>query len=123
MILATVICWLSFAFIVSLVNPETTNLTGFFLFYASLFLGLTGSGAIIGFLVRFIGLRHVLAFTSVKEAFRQSFLFAFLIIAVLFLLSKNLFNWLNLFLLIIGLSVLEFFLLSCRRPEINPENQ
>jgi hypothetical protein len=94
------------------VNPEVTNAIGFLLFYLSLFLAVSGSAAIIGFVVRFIGLKHELVFNSVKQAFRQSFLFAFLIISALFLLSKDLFSWLNLLLLIAGLSMLEFFLIS-----------
>jgi hypothetical protein len=82
------------------------------LFYLSFFLALTGSAALLGFFIRFVILKHELAFRAVKEAFRQSFLFSFLIIASLFLLSRNLFTWVNLGLLIVGLTVLEFFLLS-----------
>ncbi|MDD5291080.1 MAG: hypothetical protein PHZ04_03100 [Patescibacteria group bacterium] len=112
MLLTTLVCWAAFIFILSTVNPEITNWLGFSLFYLSLFLSLSGSAAIVGFLIRFVGLRHELAFYSVKTAFRQSFLFAFLIVAVLFLLAYNLFTWLNLFFLVIGLSLLEFFLIN-----------
>lgn len=116
MLIMTLICWVAFIFILWSVNPEITNWLGFLLFYLSLFLSLVGSAALAGFIIRFVGLKHKLAFRSVIDAFRQSFLFAFLIVASLFLMSKNLFNWLNLFFLIIGLSVLEFFLISYRRP-------
>ncbi|MFA4833659.1 MAG: hypothetical protein WC619_02300 [Patescibacteria group bacterium] len=112
MAITTLVCWAAFIFILATVNPQITNWLGFSLFYLSLFLALSGSAALVGFLVRFVGLRHELAFYSVKTAFRQSFLFAFLIIAVLFLLAYNLFTWLNLFLLVIGLSLLEFFLIN-----------
>lgn len=112
MITTTLVCWVAFGFVLWNINPEITNWIGFLLFYLSLFLSLIGTAAIIGFLVRFIWLNHELIFNSVKVAFRQSFLFAFLIIAVLFLLSKNLFTWMNLGLLIVGLSMLEFFLIS-----------
>lgn len=112
MIFATIICWTIFFFIAGTVNPETSNIVGFLLFYISLFLSLVGTAAIVGFLVRFVGLKRDLIFRSVKEAFRQSFLFASLIVASLILLSQNLFSTLNLFLLIIGISVLEYFLIS-----------
>ncbi len=112
MIITTLICWIAFGFVLWTVNPEVTNWIGFLLFYLSLFLASVGSAAIIGFLIRFVGLKRELAFYSVKEAFRQSFLFALLIVVVLFLLSKDLFTWLNLGLLIVGLSMLEFFLIS-----------
>ncbi|MEK7098206.1 MAG: hypothetical protein AAB906_05150 [Patescibacteria group bacterium] len=112
MIFATIICLTVFFFVVWTVNPQTSNIAGFLLFYISLFLSLVGAAAIAGFLVRFVGLKRDLIFRSVKEAFRQSFLFAFLIVASLVLLSHDLFSMLNLILLIMGISVLEYFLIS-----------
>ena len=112
MSIMTAVCWLAWIFVISTVNPEITNWIGFTLFYISLFLAVIGTTAIFGFLIRFVALRRELAFRSVKEAFRQSFLFALLVSVSLILLSYDLFTWLNLFLLIICLSILEFFLLS-----------
>jgi len=117
MIVATSLCWLAFSLVIRIVNPETTNWLGFLLFYLSLFLSLVGTTALIGFIVRFIGLKHELVLYSVRAAFRQSFLFAFFIAAVLFLLAHNLFSWLNVIFLVIGLSVLEFFMLSYKKNE------
>lgn len=109
---ATAVCWGSFLFVTGTIDPQFTNWLGFSLFYFSLFLSILGTSAILGFIIRFVGLKHELAFRSVKAAFRQSFLFSFLIVSVLFLLSKNLLNWLNLILLIIALTILEFFMIS-----------
>lgn len=111
MILATIISWGLWVMIVSLVDPEVTNWIGFTLFYFSLFLSLLGTSALLGFFVRII-MKQDLVFRLVKDAFRQSFLFSFLILASLLLLSKGLFSWLNVSFLIIALSILEFFLLS-----------
>ena len=108
----TALCWLAFTCVIRLVNPETTNGTGFFLFYLSLFFSLIGTAAIIGFLIRFIFLRHELAMEKVKIAFRQSFLFSGFVVALLLLLARGLLSWLNLIILIVGLSALEFFLLN-----------
>ena len=108
----TALCWLAFIYVIRLVNPETTNATGFFLFYLSLFFSLVGAAAIIGFLIRFVFLRHELAMAKVKVAFRQSFLFSGFVVALLALLARGLLNWLNLIILIVGLSALEFFLLN-----------
>ena len=116
MFIMTVFCWLVFGYVVWTVNPEATNAVGFALFYLSLFLSVAGTAAIIGFLIRFVFLRHELVIDKVKIAFRQSFLFAGFIAAALFLLSRGLFTWLNLILLIVALSVLEFFLLSYGLP-------
>lgn len=118
----TTFCWLVFGYIIWTVNPETTNATGFWLFYLSLFLAVSGTAAIIGFLIRFVFLRRELAGNAaglpvrqVKIAFRQSFLFAGFLVAALFLLARDLLTNLNLLILIVGLSMLEFFLLSYGR--------
>lgn len=108
----TAVCWLLWIYVIFSIDPEITNMVGFILFYISLSLALIGSFAIMGFFVRFIALKQKLAFHSVKEAFRQSFLFSLLIVVSLYLLSRELFTWLNLFFLVTSLSVLEFFLLS-----------
>jgi hypothetical protein len=115
MIIMTMVCWSCWLYIMWTVNPEITNRLGFVLFYLSLFMSLAGSAALIGFLIRFVGLKQTLAFRSAKEAFRQSFLFSALVIASLILLSHGLFTWLNVALLVVGLSVLEFFLISYER--------
>ena len=117
MSMATAICWGIWSFILFSVNPEITNWVGFLLFYVSLFLAVTGTAALLGFIVRFALLKQELEFRLVAEAFRQSFLFAILMVASLLLLSHNLFSWLNLLLLVLGLSVLEYFLISYRRKE------
>jgi len=116
MAIATLICWGVFVFILRTVDPTTTNWLGFTLFYLSLFLSLSGTAAIIGFLIRFVELKRELVPFSVKTAFRQSFLFAFSILAILFLSAHNWFTWLNLFLLVVGLSLLEFFLINHNNP-------
>ncbi len=112
MSITTAVCWLIWTYVLWMINPVLTNWIGFVLFYSSLFLAFIGTGAIFGFAVRFVALKKELAFRLVKESFRQSFLFALLIIISLILLSYSLFTWLNLILLIFGLSVLEFFMLS-----------
>ena len=119
----TAFCWLVFGYIVWTVDPEATNGAGWFLFYSSLFLALSGSAGLAGFVVRFVFLRHELAANKVKIAFRQSFLFSGFIVISLWLLARGLLTILNLFMLIIGLSVLEFFLLSYGRGSGHEEGE
>ena len=116
--ITTLICWGVFLGVIISIDPDSTNFPGFALFYISLFSALLGSSAVVGFLVRFSFLKQQLAFRAVSEAFRQSFLFALLIIAALFLLSHHLFTWLNIVFLIIGLALLELFLISYGRARI-----
>lgn len=112
MFLTTIVCWVAWLYTVITIDPNLTNWIGFLLFYVSLFLSIVGTATMVGFFARFIILKQKLAFHSVKEAFRQSFLFAILIIISLILLSRDLFTWMNMAFLVIGLSVLEFFLLE-----------
>jgi len=111
----TALCWGIFIFVASLVDPTTTNWLGFILFYVSLFVSLSGTSALIGFIFRFVALKKELAFNLVKVAFRQSFLFSLFIIFLLVLKSQQLFNWLNLFLLVIIFAILELFFISYRK--------
>jgi hypothetical protein len=118
MIITTLVCWGVFAGVVITIDPTTTNLPGFIMFYASLFLSLLGTSAIIGFIFRFWLLKQQLAFRAVSEAFRQSFLFVILILASLFLLSQHLFTWINITFLIVAVALLELFLISYSRSRI-----
>ncbi len=106
----TAVCWGVFFFVAGLIDPALTNWLGFFLFYLSFFLALSGTFALVGFLFRLVALKKELAFNLVKISFRQSFLFSLFIILLLILKSQNLFNWLNLFLLVIIFSILELFI-------------
>ncbi len=119
MTLATILCWASFVIVINVINPETTNWLGMFLFYLSLFLSLAGTISIIGFLARFGFLKHEMAHQSVRAAFRQAFLISIFIIISLLLLSYNLLTSLNVLFLTIGLSVIEYFLLSYNSEEEN----
>ncbi len=115
MSVATILCWVTWILIFFTVDPQTTNQVGFGLFYSSLGLALVGTGAIIGFVIRFIFLRHDLVLRQVLDAFRQSFLFSLLLVVSLILLSYKLFSWANLFFLMTSLTILEYFLVSYRR--------
>lgn len=111
----TAVCWGIFMFVAGLIDPVATNWLGFSLFYLSLFLALSGAFALFGFLFRLIALKKELAFNLVKIAFRQSFLFSLFIILLLVLKSQNLFNWLNLFLLVVIFGILELFIGSYKK--------
>lgn len=112
MIMATLLSAGVFGVAITVIDPYKTNLLGFSLFYASLFLTVMGVAAIVGFVIRFVILRKHLASRAVIISFRQAFLMSFLVIASLVLLAHKLFSWFNVLLLIIVFSTLEFFLIS-----------
>ncbi|MFA5000548.1 MAG: hypothetical protein WC545_04305 [Patescibacteria group bacterium] len=112
----TVVCWGIFLFVAGLVDPMSTNWLGFLLFYAALFASLSGTIALIGFIIRFaFNKKGEPVFNLVKIAFRQSFLFSLFIVFLLFLKAQDLFNWLNLFLLLIIFTIIELFLISYKK--------
>jgi hypothetical protein len=112
MIIATLVAWLGFGIVVLMVDPQSSNWLGIVLFYVTLIMAVTGTGSIIGFIIRFLFLKHELIVRSVLVAFRQGFFAAILISALLFIFSRDIFSWLNLGLLIVCLTALEFLLLS-----------
>ncbi len=116
MALCDLVCWGVFVYVVYIVDPFATNWLGLSLFYVSLFFALSGAFAILGFVIRFVGLKKELAFHSVRNAFRQSFLFSFLIVSILVLQAYDLFSWANVLFLAIALTLLEFFFLFQARP-------
>lgn len=111
----TAVCWAIFFFVASLIDPTITNWLGLALFYLSLFLSLSGTIAILGFIFRFFALKKELAFNLVKRSFRQSFTISLFIVTLLILKANGLFNWLNLFLLIIIFVVGEIFFDSYKK--------
>ena len=112
MIFATILSAIGWVMILITVDPFSTNILGFILFYTSLFLTIMGVFSILGFIIRFIALKRRLVVHSVIISFRQAFLISFVFSVSLFLLSQGLFSWLSVLLLIIGFSALEFFLIS-----------
>lgn len=122
LIVTASLCWGGLWYVINSVNPDLTNWIGFLLFYVSLFLAISVTASLLGFIVRFLALRKELVTCSVRAAFRQSFLFASLIVVALLLLASDLFNWLSVVLLIIGLSILEYFMLCYEHTEHGAQN-
>ena len=111
----TAICWMVVAFIVGMVNPNTTNWLGIALFYVSFFLAASGTTAIVGFLLRFVIMKKELEFNLVKIAFRQSFLFGLFLVITLFLMAQHLFTWINIILLVIVFTIAELFFINYKK--------
>lgn len=113
-LIATTIAWLLWLFILFRVDPFATNWLGRGLFYLALFVAVFSTMSLLGFIGRFSLIRQKLAHQAVIAAFRQAGLFAGGLVITLWLLSHQLFNWFNLLILAGGLSMLEFFMLSCQ---------
>lgn len=115
MTLGTLVSWFGFGMVVTYLNPDIAGTLGFLFFYLSLFLSVTGTLTILGFGWRYVRHRDEVLFRHVSISFRQGALLGLMVVASLFLESKSLLTWWNLGLLIVGLTLLEFFWLSARR--------
>ena len=113
--IGTLIAWGSFWAVVTYLNPSTAGTSGFVFFYLSIFLSITGTLTLFGFAWRHVRHRDEVLFRHVSISFRQGVLLALMTVGTLFLLANKLLTWWNLGLLIVGLTLLEFSLLSARR--------
>lgn len=115
MFIGTIICWAGWWMVVSTFDPASAGWIGFGLFYASLFLALVGTFALVGLGLRLVLLRHDMILVQATLAFRQAISFALLAIIALFLQSKNLLTWWNGLLLVGALTLIEFMIVSMKR--------
>ncbi len=111
----TLISWGAFIAVLNYLNPNTAGKTGLIFFYLALFLSLAGTLTLFGFAWRYWRHREEILFRHVSISFRQGLLLSLAVIITLWLKSNSLLTWWNLGLLIVGLTLLEFFWLSVRR--------
>jgi len=112
----TLISWGAFVLVILNIDPFNSGFVGLFSFYIMLFLSLMGTFALFGFFVRAIFVKRSVLFRHIGVSLRQSVLFSSLIVISLMLQANNLFTWWNAVLLIMGLGLLEFFLLGRENP-------
>lgn len=109
--IATVLAWGAWIFVVARTDPATVGMAGLFVFYLALFTAVAGSATIIGLFVR----RHEPdRFRAIGIAIRQGALTALAVIVAVFLQSRDLLTWLNLIFLVAALTLLELFVISLR---------
>ena len=120
MSIGTLLCWVSWVFVLMKVSPVDGGFIGLFSFYLSLFLSIVGSFSVLGFLVRRAILKDdEVVFRHVRHTFRQSIFIACIIIIVLLLLSKNLLFWWNAIILVVFFVFIETVLFTSSREQIN----
>jgi len=120
MVLATLACFLAFLAVLFFFDPTVGGPLALFLFYASLFLTLVGSFALVGLIARLALTRDNLVFKKVTISFRQGIWLSLLFCVSLYLNKINLLKWQYLLPLILALALLELFFISYKsRPSQN----
>ena len=116
MTIATTLCWAVWFIVISNINPDQGGMFGYLLFYISLFLSLSGTISIIGFLIRKkIDKKDIVVFHHVRHTFRQGILVSSLMILALFMQQLQMLNWLTGILVIAVFLILESIFFAGRK--------
>lgn len=115
MLIVTIVCGGAFLMVLFFINPETTGILGFLLFYLSLFFGLAGILSLAGFYLRYLFTRKFQEFEQAQTAFRQSVFFGIIVVSSMFLQSHQLLTWLNAIILVFLITVIEFLIISLKK--------
>lgn len=113
---ATLLCAVSWFFVLNAFDPEKAGLMGFIFFYVSLFFTLVGAVSVFGFLLRRAVQRdEEVIFRHVKRTFRQGILISGFIIVVLIFLQFSLLSWWVAILLGLMYAILEGIIFTHRK--------
>ena len=116
MSIGTAICWIAWFFVINNIDPKQAGFAGYIFFYLSLYLALTGTFSVIGFLIRRRLVKSdEIAFHHVRHTFRQGMLISSLILVTLILLQERLLTWWNGILLVILFVILESIIFTNRK--------
>lgn len=111
-IVATMIAWIAWLVAVISTNPDTSGWFGYAVFDTTLLAAITGSATIVGVLVR----RHAPDHSrAIGIAVRQGMLVGIAVVTAVVLQAHELLTWVNFIFLVIGLTLLELFIISLRR--------
>jgi len=113
MMIATVLCWTSWIFVIINVDPFEAGALSFSFFYISIFFALVGTLSLIIFgIYSLFSKTGEPLFRYVQNSFRDGVVISTVLTALLYLLGKNLLNSWNMIVFIaaiVSLSVFLFF--------------
>ncbi len=87
MALGTIMCFVSFGFVITFINPNETGILGFSLFYGSLFFGFVGLFSILIFSIHRRLTNNEVVYAHVGGSFRQAILLSLIIVINMILLQ------------------------------------
>ncbi|MFH1789468.1 MAG: hypothetical protein ABH832_00105 [bacterium] len=112
----TAVCWTVWFLILRNIDPAESKIIAFMLFYSSLFLALTGTISIIGFLIKKrISKNDIVVFHHIKRTFKQAILISSIILVALALLQLELLTLLTGLLIVATFIILESIILTGRK--------
>lgn len=116
MLIATVLCWAAWFFVIYNVDPTQSSIVGFMSFYASLFFSLFGSISLIAlWLYKKFGNPEQPTFRLVENSFRDACLGSVVLIVLLYLQGSDLLTIWNFSTFIIFVVLFGAFYLSTKK--------
>ena len=115
MLMGTALSWSAVILIMTMVDPTGTQPIIFIVFFTSLFMALTGTFSVLGFVSRIALLGKAFRLSrQVAISFRQAVILALLVTLALFLQSRSMLTWWTAFLAVALATVLESFFISAK---------
>lgn len=115
MLIGTLGAWGAWLMVVFYLAPSSAGVMGFVFFYMSLGVAVVGTTTLVGFALRHLLHRDEVVFRQVSISFRQGVLLGIVVLLALMLQAERLLTWWNLGILLLALTIVEFFFLSMRR--------
>lgn len=112
MIVATIIAFAGFGFVIFKIDPYETGVLGFILFYSTLFFSSVGALSLVMFVFRWIFNKNQPIFSLITKSFRHGVLLSILTAIFLMLEQLELLTWWNMTLIIAVIVTVEFFFAS-----------
>ncbi len=111
---ATILCWISWIFVIMTIDPFRGNTTSFLFFYVTLFFSLVGTNSLAIFGVYKLIAKQIPLFRYVQKSFREATIVSSIIIFILFLQGKQWLTIWNFGLFVILTVVVISFLFSMK---------
>jgi len=117
--IGTGLSWFSWLLVLFRVSPDQVGGWGVLLFFLSLFMALWGTFSLVGMVIRFLLLKREIIYYQVVNSYRQGVFASCILVVMLALQSFRILRWWNALLLIIGISVVEYYFLSKQKTIYN----
>ncbi len=116
MLLATLLCWVSWSIVLFNIDPFQTGNMGFLFFYGTLFFALSGTISLIEVLIQYrFGDNTIPLYQYVKKSFRDGIFGALLLICLLYLQGERLLTLWNLFVFLLAILFCAIFIKATHR--------
>lgn len=122
-IISTAIAWAIWVFLISSVDPVYATLFEFSMFYLSLLVAITGTVSGVAVVMRVKFKPETILFRHVVTSFRQALLIGVLVITSLIFLSNGLLTIWSSVILILILSLIEWYIQSINRRNTESEHK